>query len=47
VFNSGETDLGPAPIEQMTLVNHTVLENGALWLRYRLTNQADQLQKKN
>jgi riboflavin biosynthesis pyrimidine reductase len=36
VFNSGETELGPAPIERMTLESHTVLENGALWLRYRL-----------
>jgi riboflavin biosynthesis pyrimidine reductase len=36
VFNSGDADLGPAPIERMTLESHTVLENGALWLRYRL-----------
>ena len=36
VFNSGDTDLGPAPIERMSLASHTVLENGALWLRYRL-----------
>ncbi len=38
VFNSGDTDLGPAPIEKMTLESHTVLEHGALWLRYRLTS---------
>ncbi|HLG45090.1 MAG TPA: dihydrofolate reductase family protein [Reyranella sp.] len=38
-FNSGETDLGPAPIESMTLISHEVLEKGAVWLRYRLTNQ--------
>ena len=38
VFNSGEVDLGPAPIERMTLESHEVLEGGALWLRYRLGN---------
>ena len=38
VFNSGDTDLGPAPIESMTLTSHEVLENGAVWLRYKLTN---------
>ena len=38
VFNSGETDLGPAPIERMTLVSHTVLEHGALWLRYTVAS---------
>lgn len=37
VFNSGEEDLGPAPIEQMTLTSHEILENGAIWLRYRLS----------
>lgn len=37
VFNSGDVDLGPAPIETMTLASHEVLENGAVWLRYRLT----------
>jgi hypothetical protein len=37
VFNSGDTDLGPAPLAHMTLKSHTVLENGALWLRYRLS----------
>ncbi len=36
VFNSGDTDLGPAPIESMTLVSHEVLEGGTMWLRYRL-----------
>jgi len=40
VFNSGDADLGPAPIEQMTLESHRVLEHGALWLRYRLGSQA-------
>jgi riboflavin biosynthesis pyrimidine reductase len=38
VFNSGDTDLGPAPIERLTLESHQVLENGALWLRYRVVN---------
>jgi len=38
VFNSGDTDRGPAPIEKMTLISHEVLDNGAIWLRYRLTN---------
>jgi riboflavin biosynthesis pyrimidine reductase len=36
VFNSGDVDLGPAPIERMTLRSHEVLEGGAVWLRYRL-----------
>ena len=36
VFNSGDTDLGPAPIESMTLISHQVLEKGAVWLRYKL-----------
>lgn len=36
VFNSGDVDLGPAPIESMTLASHEVLEGGAVWLRYRL-----------
>ena len=39
VFNSGDVDLGPAPIERMTLESHTVLEGGALWLRYRLNSK--------
>ena len=38
VFNSGAVDLGPAPIESMTLASHEVLEGGAVWLRYRLTS---------
>lgn len=36
VFNSGDVDLGPAPIEHMTLASHEVLEGGAVWLRYTL-----------
>ena len=28
VFNSGDVDLGPAPIESMTLVSHEVIEGG-------------------
>jgi riboflavin biosynthesis pyrimidine reductase len=40
VFNSGDVDLGPAPIEKMTLASHEVLEGGAVWLRYRLNTQA-------
>jgi hypothetical protein len=36
VFNSGDADLGPAPIGSMTLVSHEVLEKGAVWLRYKL-----------
>jgi riboflavin biosynthesis pyrimidine reductase len=38
VFNSGDADLGPAPIESMTLISHQVLEKGAVWLRYRLAS---------
>jgi riboflavin biosynthesis pyrimidine reductase len=38
VFNSGDKDLGPAPIESMTLTSHEVLDGGAVWLRYRLTS---------
>jgi len=38
VLNSGDPDLGPAPVERMTLASHTVLEGGAVWLRYRLSN---------
>jgi riboflavin biosynthesis pyrimidine reductase len=37
VFNSGDTDLGPAPIESMTLAGHEVLEGGTMWLRYKLS----------
>lgn len=40
VFNSGDVDLGPAPIERMTLASHEVLEGGAVWLRYRLESAA-------
>jgi hypothetical protein len=36
VFNSGETDLGPAPIERMVLASHQILEGGVVWLRYKL-----------
>lgn len=36
VFNSGDVDLGPAPIERMTLASHEVLDGGAVWLRYKL-----------
>jgi riboflavin biosynthesis pyrimidine reductase len=36
VFNSGDADLGPAPLTRMELVSHQVLEHSALWLRYRL-----------
>jgi len=38
VFNSGDTDLGPAPLESMTLASHEVLDGGAMWLRYRLSS---------
>ena len=40
VFNSGDADLGPAPVESMTLVSHDVLQGGAMWLRYRLRSTA-------
>jgi len=40
VFNSGDVDLGPAPIESMTLVSHEVLDGGAVWLRYKLRSAA-------
>ena len=40
VFNSGDVDLGPAPLERMTLESHEVLDGGAVWLRYRLTSTA-------
>jgi riboflavin biosynthesis pyrimidine reductase len=36
VFNSGESDLGAAPIESMTLISHEVLDKDAIWLRYKL-----------
>ena len=38
VFNSGDVDLGPAPIETMVLTSHDVLDGGAVWLRYRLSS---------
>ena len=40
VFNSGDTDLGPAPIERMTLASHTILDGGVVWLRYKLGSAA-------
>ena len=40
VFNSGDVDLGPAPLESMVLTSHAVLDGGALWLRYRLRSVA-------
>jgi hypothetical protein len=36
VFNSGDRDLGPAPIERMVLASHQILEGGVVWLRYKL-----------
>jgi riboflavin biosynthesis pyrimidine reductase len=36
VFNSGDADLGTAPIERMELTSHEVLDGGAVWLRYKL-----------
>lgn len=38
VFDSGDADAGPAPIESMTLTSHEVLEGGIVWLRYRLSS---------
>ncbi len=40
VFNSGDVDLGPSPIERMTLASHEVLDGGAVWLRYTLSSKA-------
>lgn len=40
VFNSGDTDLGPAPIESMVLASHEVLDGGIMWLRYKLSSKA-------
>jgi len=37
VFDSGKTDLSPAPIERMALTGHEVLDGGVVWLRYRLS----------
>ena len=42
VFNSGGADLGPAPIETMTLVSHDVLEGGTMWLRYKLRSMSSE-----
>jgi riboflavin biosynthesis pyrimidine reductase len=39
VFDSGDVDLGPAPIERMSLASHEVLEGGVVWLRYRLSSR--------
>ncbi|MDI1284940.1 MAG: dihydrofolate reductase family protein [Reyranella sp.] len=36
VFDSGETDLHPAPIERMALTSHEILDGGVVWLRYKL-----------
>ncbi len=36
VFDSGKTDLGPAPLERMALTSHEVLDGGVVWLRYEL-----------
>ena len=38
-FDAREGDAGRAPLAKMTLENTQPLENGALWLRYRLQNQ--------
>ena len=39
VFDSGDDAAGvAAPIREMTLIGSEVLEGGAVWLRYRLTN---------
>lgn len=40
VFNSGDVDLGPAPIGSMVLASHEVLDGGAVWLRYTLSAAA-------
>jgi riboflavin biosynthesis pyrimidine reductase len=40
VFDSGEPLTGPtAPVEAMTLESSTVIDGGAVWLRYRLRNR--------
>jgi riboflavin biosynthesis pyrimidine reductase len=38
VFDSGDAG-GPAPLAAMNLVSHQVLDDGAVWLRYRLQNR--------
>ena len=40
VFDSGDVDAGPAPIEHMALTSHEVLAGGVVWLRYRLSSAA-------
>ena len=42
VFDSGDVDAGPAPIERMALTSHQVLDGGVVWLRYRLNSAASQ-----
>ncbi len=40
VFDSSDREAGvPAPVRRMTLESSTPLEQGALWLRYRLENE--------
>jgi riboflavin biosynthesis pyrimidine reductase len=40
IFDSSDRDAGvSAPITSMTLVSNEVLEDGAVWLRYRLQNR--------
>jgi riboflavin biosynthesis pyrimidine reductase len=40
VFDSSKIEQGPsAPVEAMTLESSTVLDGGAMWLRYRLRNR--------
>lgn len=40
VFNSQEPLTGPtAPVEAMTLESSTVIDGGAVWLRYRIRNR--------
>lgn len=40
VFNSQEALTGPtAPVEAMTLESSTVIDGGAVWLRYRIRNR--------
>jgi riboflavin biosynthesis pyrimidine reductase len=41
VFDSDHEMAGPtAPVRSMTLASSEVLEGGAVWLRYRLQNEA-------
>ena len=41
VFDSTEAEAGqPAPVRAMTLASSRTLDSGALWLRYRLENEA-------